>query len=535
MLMNYKFSVSTLLLLATSVCADECVDIGNAILNTEFRGGIKLYDAPTDISFWKEKAEECSQTNKRFNWSYILNQDVYKYTPEKIQKKINENFEYQSNHYKNVESRILSNFSSLQAGNPTSYEIEIFSRQKITPNSKQIMHPKVHEMYKKLEVKRLELLSQLQNNSNKSVSPETQPNSSKVAFVEPNKGQPSSNINNESHSKVYSQDAQFVRQLSSNRKRLEMKVALGDLAALKRVNVTPALIHNASPEVQAKFKALEEDKSIEINKLTKKIRQQNEQVEILSSTGQSYLQNIEKQFNEAEEVLSSLDDLELPINAINQVKLKIEKLLSNRDLRLEAELSKSKNRQHSFLSANIKMTISSIEMLKNNINSLITKYEKKEKDLIAQRLKEKEERILREKLPKILEVAEHSLLNSNPMPFDNNNIVEYMKRTKGNQNKITLRLMEQAKVKDSEAQRKAVKLLYVEAIKSMGYNFDDTVKSAVFKLADGDVSPFNRDVLLGVASFISLTDDAKDTLLSFGFITQDTYNLLEVSHLIVRN
>jgi len=44
--------------LANIVYPDECVDIGNAILNTEFRVNINIYEVPTDINSWEIKAEE---------------------------------------------------------------------------------------------------------------------------------------------------------------------------------------------------------------------------------------------------------------------------------------------------------------------------------------------------------------------------------------------------------------------------------------------------------------------------------------------
>jgi len=522
--------------------ADECTDIGEAILNNQFKGEISLFEASTDIEFWKVKSEECSQINKRFNWKYVLSQNVYKYTPDKIKKKIAEKLESQSRQYEYVEKRILSNFNSLKNGKPTSGEIASFASQRITPTSLQSiksLHPKVHILYLDLEEKRLTLLSQLQSKEDGTVQLTPQPTPSEIDLKKSGSVISKSNMINEIQPKVNATDTRYLKELALRKKQLQMKVSATEkdlesgLYSLEKFSITPPLIHQASEEVQIKFKALEKEKILAVERFTKLSKEHNAKVDLLSNKGAIYEQEIERQYDKADSLISTLDKLDSPVETITQVINKLDEFLSNRDMALERALSESRNREHSILSTQINYTLSKIESLKSRANNLFVRYEKKEKTLALKRQQEQEQEILRQRLPQILEVAEHSLQNKKGdlMPLDSKHISEYIKRSMGNQKLITMRLMKQAEEKDKSAQKEMAKILLVDAIEDMGYSYDDTIKSIIVTLIKGEISPFNKDVLLGTATIVTLTNDAKDKLLSFGFISKETYQLLEVSHL----
>lgn len=64
----------------------------------------------------------------------------------------------------------------------------------------------------------------------------------------------------------------------------------------------------------------------------------------------------------------------------------------------------------------------------------------------------------------------------------------------------------------------------------MGFNFDYTIKSAVIELASGNISPLDRDALLGTAALVTTNAQARDALLRYGYITPETHEILEVSN-----
>jgi len=519
-----------------SVFADECIDVGDAILNTNFRGEINLYEAPVDVEYWKLKAQECSQTNKKYNWSLILSQAYYKYTPDKIKKKRQDNFDDQLRQYKYAEERINSKFNSLKASSPASYEIESFSRQTITPKSTLVLHPKVYVMYETLEDKRNGYVVQLLGGQASEIQSKPVANDESTKVVAPIVTQ--NNISSSKKRFDISTDNRFLKELTKIKKELYSRINSAELdpvrrfSSLEKFNVIPPLIHQVSPEVKAKFESVEKEKIDAVNRINIIREQLLVEYNSLLEKATNYSQNIDNQYNKTESVLSNIDTVITPINTLSNQIIDLENLLANRDMDLEQILNESEDRELSTLGVSLRYSISKIESLIQTIQEKRARYKKKAQALALKKKKVQEQKVLLKKMAKLLEREKLTLADSNArlMPLDSHHLTEYIKRSTDNTKRISGRLFQQAENKDEKARKEVTKMLYVDAIKSMGFNFDYTIKSAVIELASGNISPLDRDALLGTAALVTTNAQARDALLRYGYITPETHEILEVSN-----
>lgn len=113
--------------------------------------------------------------------------------------------------------------------------------------------------------------------------------------------------------------------------------------------------------------------------------------------------------------------------------------------------------------------------------------------------------------------------SGSPMPINQDVILDYLQISQNKSSSFSRAQLEDATF--ITEQKEVVNTYLVKPLEEMGYNFDDTIKYAALMLLTKD---YNTQEFIPLSSLSIHPMQIREALLSFGFISENTYDLLNL-------